>query len=74
VTEILLERRKEFYGELGLDYLDAKRRQLPLIRTGNHPAAYRFNIPANDNRFILKIPQKEFDSNKTLNPLTDQNG
>ncbi|MBO9561286.1 MAG: RagB/SusD family nutrient uptake outer membrane protein [Niastella sp.] len=74
VTEILLERRKEFYGELGFDFLDAKRRQLPLIRTGNHPAAYRFNIPANDNRFILKIPQKEFDSNKTLNPGTDQNG
>lgn len=74
ISEILLERRKEFYGELGLDYLDAKRRQLPLIRTGNHPAAYRFNIPANDNRFILKIPQKEFDSNSTLNPQTDQNG
>lgn len=74
IDEILLERRKEFYGELGLDYLDAKRRQRPLIRAGNHPAAYRFNIPANDNRFILKIPQKEFDSNKALNPATDQNG
>ncbi|MDF2192263.1 RagB/SusD family nutrient uptake outer membrane protein [Paraflavitalea sp. CAU 1676] len=74
ITEILLERRKEFYGELGLDYLDVKRRQLPLVRTGNHPAAYRFTIPANDNRFIMKIPQKEFDSNKKLNPATDQNG
>ena len=74
IDEILLERRKEFYGELGLDYLDAKRRQRALTRTGNHPAAYRFTIPANDNRFILKIPQKEFDSNKTLNPATDQNG
>lgn len=74
INEILLERRKEFYGELGLDYLDAKRRQLPLVRTGNHPAAYRFNLPANDNRFIFKIPQKEFDSNKMLNPATDQNG
>lgn len=73
IDEILLERRKEFYGELGLDYLDAKRRQLPLIRTGNHPVAYRFNIPANDNRFIFKIPQKEFDSNDALNPATDQN-
>lgn len=74
IDEILLERRKEFYGELGLDYLDAKRRQLALIRAGNHPAAYRFNIPANDNRFIMKIPQKEFDSNKTLDPILDQNG
>ncbi|WP_276484935.1 RagB/SusD family nutrient uptake outer membrane protein [Paraflavitalea pollutisoli] len=74
ITEILLERRKEFYGELGFDWLDAKRRQIPLIRTGNHPAAYRFNIPANDNRFIMKIPQKEFDSNPQLNPDKDQNG
>lgn len=74
IDEILLERRKEFYGELGIDYLDAKRRQLPLIRTGNHPAAYLFNIPANDNRLILKISQKEFDSNTALDPNTDQNG
>lgn len=74
INEILLERRKELYGELGIDYLDIKRRQLPLIRTGNHPAAYKFSFPANDNRFIFKIPQKEFDSNKALNPATDQNG
>jgi hypothetical protein len=73
ITEILLERRKELYGELGIDYLDIKRRQLPLVRAGNHAAAYKFNFPANDNRFILKIPQKEFDSNKALNPATDQN-
>jgi hypothetical protein len=73
VTEILLERRKELYGEIGIDFLDIKRRQLPLVRDGNHPAAYKFNFPANDNRLIMKIPQKEFDSNKALNPQTDQN-
>jgi hypothetical protein len=69
---ILIERRKEFYGELGMDYLDIKRRQLPLVRAGNHPAAYRFNMPANDNRLIMKIPQKEIDSNDFIAPA-DQN-
>ena len=73
IDEILLERRKELYGELGISYLDIKRRQMPLVRTGNHPAAYRFNFPANDNRFVLKIPQKEFDSNPALDAATDQN-
>ena len=72
VSEILIERRKEFYGELGMDYLDIKRRQLPLVRAGNHPAAYRFNMPANDNRLIMKIPQKEIDSNDFIAPA-DQN-
>jgi hypothetical protein len=72
VAEILRERRKEFYGELGIDYLDIKRRQLPLVRGGNHPATYRFNMPANDNRLIMKIPQKEIDSNDFIAPA-DQN-
>ena len=72
VNEILLERRKELYGELGVNFLDLKRRQLPLVRTGNHPAAFRFTIPANDPRFILKIPQREIDANDTIGPQ-DQN-
>ena len=64
VAEILLERRKELYGELGIDWLDAKRRQMALNRTGsNHAAAFAFLIPANDARFIMKIPQLELDSN-----------
>lgn len=73
IDEIILERRKEFYGELGIDFLDIKRRQLPLVRTGNHPSTYRYSFPANDNHLVMKIPQKEFDSNSMLNPATDQN-
>lgn len=72
ISEILLERRKELYGELGISFLDIKRRQLPLVRTGNHPAAYLFNFPANDNRLILKLPQNEIDTNENINE-SDQN-
>ena len=73
VTEILLERRKELYGELGIDWLDAKRMQLPINRSAsNHEAPNNYIIPANDPRMVLKIPQKEIDSNDFINP-GDQN-
>jgi hypothetical protein len=72
INEILLERRKELYGELGISWLDIKRRQLPLVRTGNHPAAYRFSFPANDPRLITKLPQNEIDTNENISE-SDQN-
>jgi len=73
IAEILLERRKELYGELGIDWLDAKRLQAPLDRsTSNHEAPNDYVIPANDPVFILKIPQKEIDSNDFIN-AGDQN-
>ena len=72
INEILLERRKDFYGELGLDFLDIKRLQLPLVREGNHPAAYQFSFPANDDRLNLKIPQNELDTNDFISEA-DQN-
>ena len=69
INEILLERRKELYGELGIDWLDAKRLQLPIDRTNsNHPASYDYVIPANDPRFNLKIPQAELQANKSITP------
>jgi hypothetical protein len=72
VAEILFERRKELYGEIGVGYLDIKRKGLPLVRSTGHPVAYRFNIPANSNKFTLKIPQTEMDANKSLTSA-DQN-
>ncbi|MEP7106963.1 MAG: RagB/SusD family nutrient uptake outer membrane protein [Ferruginibacter sp.] len=73
ISEILLERRKELYGELGIDWLDAKRLQLPVDRTGsNHEAPNDYILSANDARMILKIPQKEIDSNDFINQ-GDQN-
>ncbi|MEI6950200.1 RagB/SusD family nutrient uptake outer membrane protein [Paraflavisolibacter sp. H34] len=72
VKEILLERRKELYGEGGIEWLDAKRLQLPLERSANHPAAYRMVLPPNDPRLVLKIPQKELDTNDFMDER-DQN-
>ena len=73
IDEILLERRKELYGELGIDWLDAKRLQLPLDRRGsNHEPPNDYVLAPNDARFILKIPQKEIDSNDFINQ-SDQN-
>ncbi len=73
IDEILLERRKELYGELGIDWLDAKRLQLPIDRsTSNHPAPNDYILPANDPAFNLKIPQTEIQANKALSP-SDQN-
>ncbi|HZE84916.1 MAG TPA: RagB/SusD family nutrient uptake outer membrane protein, partial [Puia sp.] len=73
INEILLERRKELYGELGIDWLDAKRLQLPIDRTtSNHPPPYNYVIPVNDPRFALKIPQTELQANKSLR-AGDQN-
>jgi hypothetical protein len=73
IDEILLERRKELYGELGIDWLDAKRLQLPIDRTGsNHSAGFTYVIPPNDPLFMLKIPQTEIQANKHMSP-SDQN-
>ena len=72
IDEILVERRKELYGEMGVGFMDIRRRQLPLIRTGNHPDVYRFDFPANSDVFVLRIPQLEIDSNENINE-PDQN-
>ena len=73
IDEILLERRKELYGEMGVDWLDAKRLQLPIDRSGsNHTPALAYTIPANDPVFMLKIPQSEIQANKSMTPA-DQN-
>jgi len=73
IDEILLERRKELYGEMGVDWLDAKRLQLPIDRTNsNHAPALAYVIPANDPRFNLKIPQAEIQANKNMS-AADQN-
>jgi hypothetical protein len=72
INEILYEKRKDLYGEIGIGFLDIKRLGLPLVRSTGHPILYRFNFPANDNRFTLKIPRAEMDANKSLT-AADQN-
>ncbi|MDE5420698.1 RagB/SusD family nutrient uptake outer membrane protein [Ancylomarina sp. DW003] len=69
VDEVLLERRKELFGE-GFAFFDIKRRQLPLKRGADH--WYQADLPANAKEFVLQIPKKELDSNLNIND-EDQN-
>ncbi|MDR2496682.1 MAG: RagB/SusD family nutrient uptake outer membrane protein [Tannerellaceae bacterium] len=66
IEDILIERRKELYGE-GHALFDMLRNQKPLLRTGNH-ANYNgsFQLPARSWRFIFQIPRSEMLNNKAL--------
>ncbi len=73
INEILMYRRAELWGE-GFRYLDLKRMNLNLDRTGsNHDQslAQVMNVPAGDNRWEFLFPQNEVDANKAIvqNPL-----
>ncbi|WP_430815597.1 RagB/SusD family nutrient uptake outer membrane protein [Carboxylicivirga sp. RSCT41] len=67
IDEILLERRKELFGE-GFRLNDIKRRSLPLVREGNHWADADFTY-GDDNyyRLTLPVPQSEIDANPMIN-------
>lgn len=66
IDAILLERRKELYGELGVYYFDLKRYLRPLVRDGNHP--YPITIAANDAKWLFQLPISEIDANKNIGP------
>lgn len=69
IDEVLKSRRLELWGE-GFRFLDLKRLNLPLDRTGaNHSAVVTNNlltVPANDNRWTWLIPQGEIDASQGL--------
>jgi hypothetical protein len=78
LTEILLQRRIELWGE-GFALMDIKRLNQGLNRPtgpGNHgapnfdPGVYKTS-PA-DPRFLMRIPQRELDTNDKMTPA-DQN-
>ena len=71
VDEILIERRKELYGEIGVSWFDLKRRNKGISRKGD---AYRWEVefPAGDPRWTFKIPQDEIDKNPNISE-SDQN-
>lgn len=78
INEILLQRRIELWGE-GFSLLDIKRLKTGLNRpsgAGNHGAPNLnpnlFTMPDQDARFLMKIPQRELDANKSLT-AADQN-
>ncbi|PWJ38579.1 RagB/SusD family nutrient uptake outer membrane protein [Sediminitomix flava] len=72
IDEILLERRKELFGE-GFRWNDIKRRQLPFTRKGDHWVKFDFSAQDDDYyRLTFPIPQSEIDANNTLSG-SDQN-
>ncbi|MBQ8916741.1 MAG: RagB/SusD family nutrient uptake outer membrane protein, partial [Alistipes sp.] len=88
-NEIWLQRRIELWGE-GFFFTDMMRFNKPLVRfhgsrkdQTNWPDAYRFNIPAGDEAFLVVIPRSEINSNEGISeeenntggttPVPDQN-
>ena len=73
IEEILIERRKELYGEIGVEWFDAKRLRKGITRTGNHRVGSSANLLPDDKKFFLKIPQKEIDANPNINESINSN-
>lgn len=73
IDAILLERRKEMWGE-GIDLFDILRLQKPVVRTVAQGHFRDINIPANSNKLIMMIPEKEVINNDQMeqnpNPST----
>lgn len=70
IQEILLERRKELFGE-GHRYYDILRTKQTLDRSASVSAWSKLVIASGDKRFALPIPQAELDTNPNMvqNPL-----
>ena len=66
LEEILVERRKELYAEIGVEWFDAKRLRRAIVRTGNHRIGTAANLTADSKKFFLKIPQSEIDANEFI--------
>jgi len=65
--EIWFQRRVELWGE-GFSVPDARRLNKPIVRfhggePSNYPAAYQFNISADDGWLNMRFPQTEMDNN-----------
>ena len=73
IEEILIERRKELYGEMGVEWFDAKRLRRGITRTGNHRIGSAANLLPDDKKFFLKIPQKEIDANNNIDESVNSN-
>ena len=73
LEEILLERRKELYAEIGVEWFDAKRLRRGITRTGNHRIGSAANLTADDKKFFLKIPQAEIDANDLIDDSVNTN-
>ena len=73
LDEILVERRKELYAEIGVEWFDAKRYRKGITRTGNQRLMGAAGLEADDKRFFLKIPQSEIDANDNITDSVNEN-
>lgn len=71
LDEILLERRKELYAEMGVEWFDAKRLSRGIARDATHRVVV--TLTPNDNRFYLKVPQIEIDANDMIDDTVNDN-
>ncbi|WP_338359793.1 RagB/SusD family nutrient uptake outer membrane protein [Yeosuana marina] len=71
LDEILVERRKELYAEIGVEWFDAKRLRRGIARTGNHRLFS--SLAPDDKKFFLKIPQTEIDANDNIDDSVNTN-
>ena len=84
VDEIWYQRRVELWGE-GFSNNDTRRLGKPLVRftdpaTSNVPAAFRFNMTADDPWWLMRFPKAETNTNLAIvdnsggtRPVQDQN-
>ncbi len=73
LNEILVERRKELYGEVGVEWFDARRMRRGITRTGNQRILAPGSLTADDKKFFLKIPQAEIDANDFIDETVNAN-
>ncbi|OEK07836.1 hypothetical protein A8C32_15240 [Flavivirga aquatica] len=70
MDEILLERRKELYGETGIEWFDSKRLRRSINRDPEHRVP--ISVPADSELFYLNIPQSEIDANPNMDESLNQ--
>lgn len=73
LNEILVERRKELYAEIGVEWFDAKRLRRGITRSGNQRIGAAASLAADDKKFFLKIPQAEIDANEFIDESVNAN-
>lgn len=76
--EVWLQRRIELWGE-GFSMSDIMRLGKNVVRfkngvTTNFPDAFKFNLAANDGFLLLRIPQRETNSNRGIPLSANNNG
>lgn len=70
IDEIVLQKRIEMWGE-GYAFFDLKRLNKGVERNytdSNHGSFGKFNIPANDAKLLIQLPQREMESTPTMAP------